>query len=279
MSDLVKMELVANWFWSFVVVLVVVVFWFAVSKAYRRWDKAGDENERKALHRRVARNLHTFLKYALIAVTVLVILQIHGVEVGPMAASLGIVGIVLGFALQTGLEDVIMGVHIVTDGFYRVGDVLIYRGIQGEVISATPQTTKIRNIVDNSVVAISNRNLHEVEVASSLSVVRVPIAYRTDPFEAERVLKSSCEKAPKEINIIATCRYAFIDSYDSFAAVHVIVVESEPVDRIAAQRALRSLVIKDLAAAGITIADETSLLLKSQNGETPPIQLLEKHGA
>lgn len=269
MTDILKMDMVTNWFWSIVVICVVLVFWFAINKAYRRWDKAGDENERKAMHRRVARNLHTIIKYALIAVTVLVILQIHGVEVGPMAASLGIVGIVLGFALQTGLEDVIMGVHIVTDGFFRVGDVLIYRGIQGEVISATPQTTKIRNIADNSVVAISNRNLHEVEVASRVSVVRVPISYRTNPFKAEEILKNCCEKAPEVIDIIESSRYSFIDEYDDSAAIHILVIESKPVDRVAAQRALRSLVVKELAIEGITIADDTSLLLTQNTGASP----------
>ena len=75
-------------------------------------------------------------------------------------------------------------------------------------------------------------------------------------------------QASKVIEAVESCRYSFIDEFDKSSATHILVIKSKPVDRVACQRALRSLVIKNLAAEGITLADDTSLYLEKLDEAT-----------
>ena len=79
---------------------------------------------------RVALNV---LRYLLLLVTILLILQINGINVTSLVAGLGIVSAVVGLALQDILKDVIMGLHILSGRFFSVGDAVRYGIMEGIV--------------------------------------------------------------------------------------------------------------------------------------------------
>lgn len=76
----------------------------------------------------------------------LVVLQEFGVEIGPIIASAGVVGIAVGFGAQNLVRDVISGFFIILENQIRVGDVAIVNGTGGLVERINFRTTVLRDL-------------------------------------------------------------------------------------------------------------------------------------
>lgn len=76
----------------------------------------------------------------------LVILKEFGVEIGPVIASAGIVGLAVGFGAQNLVRDVISGFFIILENQIRVGDVAIVNGTGGLVEKINFRTTVLRDL-------------------------------------------------------------------------------------------------------------------------------------
>ena len=72
-------------------------------------------------------------------------MTVYGVDVTSVLAGLGIVGVVLGFALQDLAKDIIAGFSIIFENQYAIGDTISINGFKGEVIFLGLKTTKIKN--------------------------------------------------------------------------------------------------------------------------------------
>jgi len=76
----------------------------------------------------------------------LVILKEVGVEIGPILASAGIVGLAVGFGGQNLVRDVISGFFIILENQIRVGDVAIINGTGGLVEEINFRTILLRDV-------------------------------------------------------------------------------------------------------------------------------------
>ncbi len=75
----------------------------------------------------------------------LMILKEFGVQVAPMIASAGIVGVAVGFGAQNLVKDIISGFFIILENQIRVGDVAIVNGTGGLVEQINFRTTVLRD--------------------------------------------------------------------------------------------------------------------------------------
>ena len=76
----------------------------------------------------------------------LVILKEIGIEIGPIIASAGIVGLAVGFGAQNLVRDVISGFFIILENQIRIGDVAIINGTGGLVEKINFRTTILRDL-------------------------------------------------------------------------------------------------------------------------------------
>jgi small conductance mechanosensitive channel len=76
----------------------------------------------------------------------LVILRELGVEIGPIIASAGIVGLAVGFGAQNLVRDIISGFFIILENQIRVGDVAIVNGTGGLVEKINFRTIVLRDL-------------------------------------------------------------------------------------------------------------------------------------
>lgn len=76
----------------------------------------------------------------------LVMLREIGVEIGPIIASAGIVGLAIGFGAQNLVRDVISGFFMILENQIRVGDVAIINGTGGLVEAINFRTTVLRDL-------------------------------------------------------------------------------------------------------------------------------------
>ncbi len=175
-------------------------------------------------HKTYLRLFSNLLKYAFIIITVVILLQVNGVNVSSMLAGIGIVSAVIGLALQDALKDIVMGANIVTDNFFSVGDVVRYNGVEGKVVGFGLKTTKIENLVNQNIVTISNRNITEIEKVSDLIYVDIPIPYELEPESVEKVIEGIVDKVKQDENV-KECRYIGIGDFKDSSIIYKLEVK------------------------------------------------------
>ena len=122
--------------------------------------KGRDELEKK--RRQTTIHLcQNILKYAYAIITLIILLQIFGVNTKSLIAGLGIAGVVIGLALQDALKDIISGMAIIMDDYFVVGDLVEIKGFKGTVISLGLKATKIQN-ENGAINILTNRTIDNV---------------------------------------------------------------------------------------------------------------------
>ena len=139
---------------SLLTIIITVVIWIIVGKLYKRVEKYNNSSDLSDKKSSILKGIFVVIRCVLIVLCVLLVLQINGINVTSLIAGLGIVSAVIGLALQDFLKDVIMGVNIMTDRFFSVGDVIKYKNIEGEVVSFTLKATKIRTLYNDSILTV-----------------------------------------------------------------------------------------------------------------------------
>lgn len=157
--------------------------------------KSKNELERKK-KRTVIELIKNIGKYALILLVIIFILDLNGVKVTSLIASLGVASAVSALALQDTLKDIISGTSIIMDNYYVVGDYVKYKNFTGTVIQLGLRSTKIMDF-DGQVYTIANRNIDEIinlsqKTASSLIVI--PTAYEEKLEKVEKILNEVVEE-------------------------------------------------------------------------------------
>ena len=176
-----------------VIALMLCIVWIA----YRLLNYAlAQLAQRSSRSRTVAGLLESFLKYAAAIVAVIWGLSILGVDTGAALASLGIVGLILGFGAQSLIEDVITGIFIIVEGQYAIGDIIVLDDFRGTVRRIGVRTTTIEDaggnlkIVNNSDI----RNMQNRSRNISIATTDVGVSYGTD---LRQLLALLSEELPK----------------------------------------------------------------------------------
>jgi small conductance mechanosensitive channel len=139
-------------------VIILVVLWvisWLVHKALDRFQtrlaekgeekgKAGTEQAKRA--ETLTHLLRQLVRIAVLAVAALVILKEIGVEIAPILAGAGILGLAVGFGAQNLVRDVISGFFLILENQVRVGDVAIINGTGGLVEAIAFRTITLRDL-------------------------------------------------------------------------------------------------------------------------------------
>lgn len=111
-------------------------------RSSKHYSRAEELKREKTVSRIIARSLRV-LVWPFAALSILSQL---GVEVAPLIAGAGIVGLALGFGAQTLVKDMIAGLFIIIENQYGVGDVVEVEGASGVVEDITLRKTTLRNL-------------------------------------------------------------------------------------------------------------------------------------
>ncbi|UVI28651.1 mechanosensitive ion channel family protein [Paenibacillus spongiae] len=156
--------------------------------------------------------LLSFTKYVLFIVAALMCLSNIGVQVGPIIAGAGVLGLAVGFGAQTLVKDFITGFFIIFEDQFSVGDyVTINNGqINGTVMSVGLRATKIRTwaqhvvVIQNSEIRVSqNYNRERMR-----AIVNVSIPFDTDPSVIEQAVQAI------SVRLIETMPHLFLTDPD-----------------------------------------------------------------
>jgi small-conductance mechanosensitive channel len=85
-------------------------------------------------------------KIAILIITSLMVLEEFSVEIGPILAAAGIVGLAFGFGGQYLIRDIISGLFIILENQYRIGDVVKFDNAGGTVEEISLRKTTLRDL-------------------------------------------------------------------------------------------------------------------------------------
>lgn len=171
--------------------------------------------------------ISSILRYIFLIVTVLIVLQINNINVSSMLAGVGIVSVVIGLAIQDALKDIIRGFSILSDDYFSVGDVIKYKDIEGKVLVIGLKTTKVRNIINQNVISISNRNIEEAQIVSSQLDIEVPLSYDLSKDKAEKVIMECSNNIKNNVDVYSS-EYKGINKLDDSSINYLIRMQCNP---------------------------------------------------
>jgi small-conductance mechanosensitive channel len=134
--------------------------------------------------------LKSVITGVLVAIFGTMILSQVGVNIAPIIASAGIVGIALGFGAQSLVKDFLSGIFMIFEDQYGVGDVIDVGEASGTVEAVSLRVTRLRDIY-GTVWYVPNGEILRVGNKSqnwSRAVVDVGVGYDEDLARARRVL-------------------------------------------------------------------------------------------
>lgn len=197
--------LIRGWFLTtglkilFVVIITLIVM-KAVKVISSRWSSLFLKKEKDEESKKRAKTLGSVIQKASIAVVlviaVMTILGQLGIQIGPLLAAAGVVGLALGFAGQSLAKDVINGFFILLWDQIREGDVVQISGRAGLVEKINLKMTILRDLAGN-VHFIPHSSIDVVTNMTkgySCYVFEVGVAYREDVDEVIEVIKEVDEE-------------------------------------------------------------------------------------
>ncbi len=228
----------------FIVIIAILFYSFikkVVIKMFRASSKFGVHKKSMTIMNLII----NIIKYIIILVALLAMLNVWGVDTKALVASLGIAGVVAGLALQDLLKDLLAGFSIIIDDEYDVGDNIKIGTFRGDVIELGLKNTKIR-AYSGEVMTISNRNVNEVinySTHASKCIIDISVAYEADVEEVENVLTQVCEKLSKSTPyLLSDVELLGVQELDDSAVVFRLVADCEPLKDIEFKRAVNRMV-------------------------------------
>jgi len=197
---------------------------------------------------------------AIIALVVLLtLLPLAGINIAPLLAGAGIVGIALGFGAQSLVKDVISGLFILLDNQYSKGDVVTLAGISGLVEDVGLRRTVLRDL-DGVVHYVPNG---EISVASNLTQeysrvnLNVRVSYSEDLDHVMRVIDRVAEEMAADPewgpSIITPPKALRVDAFGDSGIEVKILGDTKPIKQWDVMGELRRRLKKAFDEEGIEI--------------------------
>lgn len=223
-----------------------------IQKMFKLRVKVVDEKRNLTLMQLIV----NIVKYFLYTIAILMILEVYEVDTKSLIASLGVLSLVVGLALQDTLKDFVSGITIILENQFSVGDIVTISNFKGEVVSLGLKTTKLKSF-DGQLFIIANRNIVEVinhSLANSLAIVDLPISYEENLEKLEKILNTACERLSNELNYLkGKVEVLGINSYDTANLLYRITVETEAGKHFEIQRIIRKEIYEELKKNDIHI--------------------------
>jgi small conductance mechanosensitive channel len=195
--------------------------------------------------------LRSFASIGVLGIAVVLVLGELGINLAPIVASAGVVGVALGFGAQNLIKDFIAGIGIILEDQYGVGDVVDLGEASGTVEAVGLRITRLRDVNgvvwyarNGEILRVGNKSQGYAQV-----VIDMPVAHDTD-LERCRVVMQE----------IADAMYAEAE----WADVLLAEPESLGVEQITAEGVVLRLVVRTTNVDQWRVGRELRLRLKER---------------
>jgi small conductance mechanosensitive channel len=202
------------------------------------------------------KSVATGVIFAIVGVTVLAKL---GINIAPIIASAGIVGVALGFGAQNLVKDFLSGIFMILEDQYGVGDSVDLGEANGTVEAVGLRVTRLRD-VNGTVWYVRNGEILRVGNQSqnwARTVLDITVGYEADLTQVQQILQdeatSMYEDPQFEGVIIEQPEVWGVERFDKDGAVVRVVLKTAPLQQWLVARAMRQRIKTRFDEAGIRI--------------------------
>jgi small conductance mechanosensitive channel len=257
---------------------LAVVVWEACNAAIARHLARLSRDAQAARSARV-RTLVPMLRTTLLIVILLFVgfnvLTEIGVNVAPLLAGAGVIGLALGFGSQKLVQDVITGIFLLFEDAMTVGDVVNLGGKGGVVEQLSIRSIKLRD-TDGSVHIIPFSTVTSVTNMTrdfSFAVIDIQVAYREDTDRVLEVLSTLCAEMRTEPKWSSAIRDEMevlgVDMLSPDGPVLRVRIKTEPIQRWNVRREMNRRIKQRFDVLGIEIPAARQTLMFQ--GAPPPL--------
>ena len=260
---------IVDWFVGAPLTIIAVVLGALIVRRYgkraihrgllRAADLADEDPRAQSRARTISVVLTSLLSAVVWSLMVLLILGELGVNLAPLIAGAGIVGVAVGFGGQSLVKDCISGLFMLLEDQYGVGDVVDVGEASGSVEAITLRITRLRS-VDGTVWHVPNGEIRRVGNMSqlwSVALLDVDIAYDADVEQAAGIMTEAANRvaAREEFAafVIDPPEFVGLEALGADGLRLRLRVKTQPGQQWALQRALRTEVKRAFDEAGIEI--------------------------
>jgi moderate conductance mechanosensitive channel len=208
----------------------------------------------------------------ILVVTVLLALSQLGVQITPLLAGAGVVGLAISFGAQTLVKDIITGAFFLVDDAFRVGEYIVSGSYKGNVEAITLRSVKLRHH-RGPVYTVPFGELRAIQNMSRDWVIdkfSVGITYDSDLEKARRLVKeigkqlaADPEHAP---HILEPLKMQGVEQFGDFAVQVRVKMKTRPGEQFVIRRKANALIKKAFDENGIRFAFPTVQVAGGANG-------------
>ena len=209
----------------------------------------------------------------LLTLTIMMGLSALGVQIGPLIASAGVVGIAIGFGAQTLVKDVISGMFYLFDDAFRVGEYIIADKYKGTVESFSLRSVRLRHH-RGPIYTIPFGDLGAVQNLSRDFVIdklSFHVSYDTDLEKARKLIKQVGQElaADPEIgaNILTPLKMQRVENFGDYGIEIKTKMTCVPGGQWEVRQKIYPLIKKRFEENGIEFARPTVKVSDTSSGK------------
>lgn len=174
--------------------IVAVIANYALKAVLRSVERSSEKDGIVTAQEQRTRTLLSLLRsvgrVVIWVMTLFMVLGALGLQLGPLLAGAGVVGLAISFGAQSLVKDVLSGLFILMENQFGVGDVVRLEGVSGSVERMTLRVVVLRDV--HGVVHVVPNG--EIKKVSNLTrgwarvVLDVAVAYKEDPDQVMAVM-------------------------------------------------------------------------------------------
>lgn len=209
----------------------------------------------------------------LVVAGMMVLSNLH-INIAPLLASAGVVGIAIGLGAQSLIRDFIGGFLILFEDQFGVGDVISVNGHSGVVEHLSLRRTGLRGL-DGSFTIVPNGEVRAVQNMTkdwSRALVDVDISYDDDVDHAMAVLTELLDGIEEDPDlgsaVLEPASILGVQALGPYQVTIRLMVKTRPMEQWRVQRELRRRIKRALATSGVTIPYPHNVtVIRAANGK------------
>jgi moderate conductance mechanosensitive channel len=204
--------------------------------------------------------LRKFVLAVMFVIVSLIVLSSLGVNIGPLIAGAGVLGLAIGFGAQTLVKDIISGVFFLMDDAFRVGDFIETGGTKGLVEHISLRSLRLRNprgpvhtIPFGSMGTVTNMSRDYI-----ITKLDFRVRYDTDVDKVRKIIKKinmEIEKDPEMgPNLLDKIKSQGVKELDDSAMIMRVKFKTIPGEQFVIRREVFRMIQEQFAEHGIEFA-------------------------
>jgi small conductance mechanosensitive channel len=232
-----------------------------VNLTIEHYLRESDPIGRKVYHSARIRTLLPLLRNAfritLGTIVLLVVLSEIGIDIGPLLAAAGVVGLAIGFGAQTLVKDIITGVFILVEDTIAIGDVVDLGGHAGVVEGMTIRTIRLRDGAGtvHSVPFSAVTIVQNLTKDFSYATFDIKVDYREDAEQVIEIMKAAGEATENDPDlahdILGPIEIIGLDGFMDTGALIKARMKTRPMSQWSVMRAFNLRLKRAFDAQGI----------------------------